>query len=155
MVFDTARAKYKENTIWPGMFRRDAARKSTPKVNIIEVLTMDFSEIQFFVNHNSQSNGQNKSAKNDMNLEKEDHIYPLTPEEKRRYQGYWYLTLNKEGKNGPMKLRSDFPAADSMKKSLAPRIRRTNRRAHPSTSTKTITKRIRSFLRRLLLQRSS
>ena len=28
-------------------------------------------------------------------LAKEDHTYRLTPEEKRRYQGQWYLTLNK------------------------------------------------------------
>ena len=32
---------------------------------------------------------------------KEDHTYHLTPEERRRFQGQWYLTLKKEGKNGP------------------------------------------------------
>ena len=32
---------------------------------------MDFSEIQFIVNHNSQSDGQNKSAKSGMNLRKQ------------------------------------------------------------------------------------
>ena len=42
---------------------------------------------------------------------KEDHTYHLTPEEKRTYKEQWYLTLNKEGKKGPMKLRSDFRAA--------------------------------------------
>ena len=40
-------------------------------------------------------------------LAQEDHTYRLTPEEKR-CQGQWYLTLNKSGKNGPMKLRSNF-----------------------------------------------
>ena len=39
---------------------------------------------------------------------KDDPTYRLTPEEKKRYQEQWYLTLNKAGKNGPMKLRSDF-----------------------------------------------
>ena len=34
------------------------------------VFTIDFSEIQFIVNHNSQSDGQNKSAKSGMNLRK-------------------------------------------------------------------------------------
>ena len=48
-------------------------------------------------------------------LEKEDH---LAPEEKKRYQGQWYLTLNKAGTNGPMKLRSDFRAAVLMKNRL-------------------------------------
>ena len=50
-----------------------------------------------------------------MNFAQEDHTYRLTPEAKKRYQGQWYLILNKAGKNGPMKLRSDFRAAVSMK----------------------------------------
>ena len=33
-------------------------------------------------------------------LAQEDQTYRLTPEEKRRYQGQWYLTLNKAGKMG-------------------------------------------------------
>ena len=51
-------------------------------------------------------------------LAKEDHTCRLTPEEKRRYQGQWYLTLNKSGENGLMKLRSDFRAAVSVKNRL-------------------------------------
>ena len=78
MVLDTARPKYKENTTWLGMRGRDAVRKSTPKVNILQVFTIDFSEIQFIVNHNSQSDGQNKSAKSGMNLQKKTiHINSL------------------------------------------------------------------------------
>ena len=116
MVLDMARPKYKENTTWLGMRGRDAAIKSTLKVTFLQVFTIDFSEIQFIVNHNSQSDGQNKSAKSGMDeLAKEDHTYRLTPEEKKRYQGQWYLTLNKAGKNGPMKLRSGFKAAVLMK----------------------------------------
>ena len=89
---------------------RDAARKLTLKVNILQVFTIDFSEIQFIVNHNSQSDGQNKSAKSWTNLQKKT-IHIVSPEEKIRYQGQWYPTLNKSGKKGPMKLRSDFRAA--------------------------------------------
>ena len=48
-------------------------------------------------------------------LAKEDHTYKLTLEEKRRYKGQWYLTLNKSGKNGPMKLQSDHGAAVMVK----------------------------------------
>ena len=51
-------------------------------------------------------------------LAKKDHTYKLTPEERRRYKGQWYLTLNKEGKNGPMKLRSDHRAAVLLKNRL-------------------------------------
>ena len=62
MVLDMARPKNKQSTIWLGICGRDAVRKSTLKVNILQVFTIDFSEIQFIVNHNSQSDGQNKSA---------------------------------------------------------------------------------------------
>ena len=70
MVLDTAKPKYKENNKWPGMRGRDAVRKSTLKVNILKVFTIDFSEIQFIVNLNSQSDGQNQSAKSGTNLRK-------------------------------------------------------------------------------------
>ena len=39
---------------------RDAARKLTLKVNILQVFTIESSETQCIVNHNSQSDGQNK-----------------------------------------------------------------------------------------------
>ena len=42
---------------------RDAAKELTPKVNILQVFTIDFSETKSVVNHNSQSDGQDKSAK--------------------------------------------------------------------------------------------
>ena len=67
MVLDMAKPKYNESTTWLG---RDAVRKSTLKVNILQVFPIDFSEIQFIVNHNSQSDGQNKSEKSGMNLHK-------------------------------------------------------------------------------------
>ena len=51
-------------------------------------------------------------------LAEEDHTYKLTTEEKRRYKGQWDLTLNKAGKNGPMKLRSDYRVAVLMKNRL-------------------------------------
>ena len=51
-------------------------------------------------------------------LAKEDLSFHLTPEEKRRYQAQWFLTLNKSGKHGLMKLRSDFRAAVSLKDRL-------------------------------------
>ena len=95
----------------------DAARKLTLKVDILQVFTIDFSEIQSIVNHNSQSDGQNNSAKSGMNWRKKS-IQKTTPEERRGYKGQWYLTLNKAGKNAPMKLRSDYKAAVLMKNRL-------------------------------------
>ena len=55
MVLDMARPKNKKSTTWLGMRGRDAVRKSTLKVNILQVFTIDFSEIQFIVIHNLQS----------------------------------------------------------------------------------------------------
>ena len=75
---------------------------------------------------------------------KEDHAYKLTPEERRSYKGQWYLTLNKSRKNGPMKLRSDFRAAVSIKNRLdhesgeqveEPFSPEQYRKWHPSSST--------------------
>ena len=78
MVLVMAKPKNKKSTIWPGVRGRDAARKLTLKVDILQVFTIDFSEIQFVVNHNSQSDGQNKSAKSGTNLQKKSiHIVSL------------------------------------------------------------------------------
>ena len=77
-------------------------------------------------------------------LAEEDHTHRLTPEEKRRYHGQLYPTLNKSGKIRPMKLRSDFRAAVSMKNRLhresgekveEPISPEQYRRWHPSSST--------------------
>ena len=63
MVLDMAKPKNRKSTILPGIRERDAARKLTLQVDILQVFTIDSSEIQFIVNHNSQSDGENKSAK--------------------------------------------------------------------------------------------
>ena len=41
----------------------------------------------------------------------EDHSFCPSSEEFERYQKNWYITLNKSGRNAPMKLRSDFREA--------------------------------------------
>ena len=118
MVLDMAKPKNKQSTIWPGMRGRDAARKSTLKVNFLQVFTIDFSEIQVYRESQLAIGWTEQKCKEWDELAKEDHTYHLTPEEKKRYQGQWYLTLNKAGENGPLKLRSDFRAAVSMKNRL-------------------------------------
>ena len=78
MVLDTANAKNRKSAKKPGMRGRDAARKLTLKVDMLQVFTIDFSEIQFIVNHNSQLDGQNRSAKRWTNLQKKTiHIVSL------------------------------------------------------------------------------
>ena len=41
----------------------------------------------------------------------EDHSYCPSSEEYERYQKNWYISLNKSGRNAPMKLQSDFRTA--------------------------------------------
>ena len=51
-------------------------------------------------------------------LAKQDHTYRLFKEEFKRYQGQWYFTLNKSGKNALMRLWPDFQVAVSLKNRL-------------------------------------
>ena len=44
-------------------------------------------------------------------LAQEDHSYCPSSEEYERYKKNWYISLNKSGRNAPMKLRSDFRSA--------------------------------------------
>ena len=67
-------------------------------------------------------------------MAQQDHTFHLSKEECKRYQGQWYLTLNKSGKNAPMRLRSDFRAAVSLKKPSPSRIRRRSCRTHFSST---------------------
>ena len=75
-------------------------------------------------------------------LAQEDHSHRLSKEEPKRYQGQWHLTLNKSGKNAPMRLRSDFRAAVTIKIRLQresgedraePTSPQQHRRCHPSS----------------------
>ena len=70
MVLDMAESKHKKSTKELGMRGRDAARKSTLKVDISQVFTIAFSATKSIVNHNSKSDGRNKSAKRWTNLQK-------------------------------------------------------------------------------------
>ena len=67
-------------------------------------------------------------------LAKENHTYHLSTEEFKRYQGQWYLTFNKSGKIGPMRLRPDFGAAVSLKNPSPPRVRWASCRTNFSTT---------------------
>ena len=78
-----------------------------------------------FVNRNSQSDGQNKSAKRWTNLQKKT-IRIISPEEFGRYQGQWSLTLNKSGKNWADETWIRFSSCCLYQKSSSPRARRTS-----------------------------
>ena len=96
MVLDTAKPKNKSSTIWPGMRGRDAARKLTGEhlTGIHDRFLRDrvYRESQLAFGWTEQK------CKEWDEPAKEDHTYHLTPDEKKRYQGQRYLTLNKAGR---------------------------------------------------------
>ena len=51
-------------------------------------------------------------------LAQKDHSYRLSRDEFKRHRKQWYLTLNKSGKNAPMRLRPDCRAAVTIKNRL-------------------------------------
>ena len=141
MVLDTAKLKNKKSTIWPGVRGRDAAGKLTLKVNILQVFTIDFSEIQFIVNHNSHSDGQNKSAKSGTNLQKKTiHIVSLHRERggimvshfEQNWQKWAYETSIRFSRWLSMKNRIHHESDEQIEEPISPVQ---YRRWHPSSST--------------------
>ena len=143
MVLDSAKPRYKENATWLGMRERDAARESTQGEHLTGIhdrFLRDpvYRESQLAIGWTEQT-----CKEWDELCERRSYISSHS-REYRRYQGQWYLTLNKSGKNGPMKLRSDFRAAVSIKNRLhresgekveEPISPEQYRRWHPSSST--------------------
>ena len=91
---------------------RDAARELALKKSITKLFTIFHSKTKSIVNRTLKKIGWTEQKCIEMDeLAQQDHTYGLSKEEFKRYQGQWYLTLNKSGKNAPMRLRSDFRAA--------------------------------------------
>ena len=117
-MLDTVRPRYKESTIlawnaWKRCCKKvDSQGEHFTGMHDRFLRDPDYRESQLAIGWTEQK------CKEWDELAKEDHTYRLTPEEKKRYQGQGYLTLNEAGKNGPMKLRSDFRAAVSVKNRL-------------------------------------
>ena len=105
MVLGTVKLKHRNSTISHSTRERDVAKELTLKVNISKVFTIAFSETE------------EKWIEMDK-MEQEDHSYRLSRDELQRNQKHWYLTLNKSGKNAPLRLRSDFRAAVTIKSRL-------------------------------------
>ena len=101
-MLDMARPKNKKEfhmswNAWEEMLQESP----TLRVNILQELTTRF--LRDPVYRESQlavRKDRTKSAKEMDELAQEDFSSKLTPEEKKRYHGQWYLTLNKSGKYG-------------------------------------------------------
>ena len=115
MVFDKAKPRYQRSTTRLGMRGREL---QPPKVDILQVSTIDFSEFQLIVKQNSKTDGQNKKCKEMDEFAKENHACLFFPKEYRRYKGQWGLILKNRKKMEFFKFRSDFRAAVLMKNRL-------------------------------------
>ena len=115
MVLVTAKLKNRKSTLSPSTCGRDAAKELTLKKNITREFTIVFSETKYIVNRNSKIGWTEQKCIEMDKFAQEDHTYRLSKEEFKKYQGQWYLTLNKPGKNALMRPRSDFRAAVSIK----------------------------------------
>ena len=97
---------------------RDAAKELALKVSISKVFTIDFSETKSIVNHNSQSVGTNQSALRWTNWQSKITRTISLKRNSKDTKDNGISTLNKSGKNAPMRLRPDFRAAVSLKNRL-------------------------------------
>ena len=116
MVFDTARPKYKENMAWNAWKR--CCKKVDSQGGHFSGIHDRFLRDPVHRDSQLAIGWSEQKCKEWDELAKEDHTYKLTPQEKRSHKGQWYLTLNKAGKNGPSKLRSDYRAAVMMENRL-------------------------------------
>ena len=74
---------------------RDAGRKSTPKGEHFTGFHDRFLRDPVYRESQFPIGWSELKCKEWDELAKEDHTYKLTQEERRRYKGQWYLTLNK------------------------------------------------------------
>ena len=105
MVLDTAKLKHRKSILWLTMRGRDVSKRIMKEFRIVSY------ETQYIVIRNSKNGWTEEKCIAMDKLAQEDHSYRLSYEEYLRYQKHWYITLNKSGKNAPMRLRSDFRAA--------------------------------------------
>ena len=69
------------------------------------------NDVQYIVIRNSKIGWTEEKCIAMDKLAQDDHSYCPSSEEYERYKKNWYISLNKSGRNAPMKLRSDFRTA--------------------------------------------
>ena len=100
--------RHRNSTISRSTRGRDVAKELTARKNIMKEFMIVSCETQYIVIRNS---GPSRSASKWVSWHRKT-IPTVYPEmNSRDIKKHWYLTLNKSGKNAPMRLRSDFRAA--------------------------------------------
>ena len=105
VVLGTAKLRHRNSISWPTTRGRDVSKR------ILKEFTIASNEVQHIVIRNSKLAGPRRSASQWSNWHRKTTptAQPLrfTREKKKN----WFISLNKSGRNAPMKLRSDFREA--------------------------------------------
>ena len=112
MVLGTVKLKHRNSTISPSTRRRDVEIELTARKNITKEFTIVFYEIQFIVIRNSKLAGSSKSPSKWMLAQEHHSCCPSSVEFERYRKNLVFLTI------APMRLRSDFRAAVTIKNRL-------------------------------------
>ena len=94
-----------ERALCPTTRGRDVSKR------IMMELTIVSNEIQCIVTRNSKLPGPSRSASQWINWHRKATPTAFPYDEYERCQKNWYISMNKSGRNAPMKLRSDFRTA--------------------------------------------
>ena len=130
MVFDTAKPKNRKSTIQPGMRGRDAARKLTLKVDILQVFTIDFSD-PFYRESQLAIGWTEQKCKEWDELAKDIQTHSRGKEKIPRTT---VSHLEQLRQKWAYETSTRFSSCCLSQKPSPPRVRRTNRRTHFSTT---------------------
>ena len=101
MVLGTAKLRHRNSISWPTTRGRDVSKRKLMEFTIVS------SDIQHIVIRNSKLAGLRRSASRWRNWHRKT-IPTAHPLRSTRDIRNWYISLNRSGRNAPMKLRSDF-----------------------------------------------
>ena len=108
VVLSTAKLWHKKSILRPTMRRGDVSKRN------LKEFTLTSQKTQHIVICSSKLAGLRRSAPRCTKLVQENHSYRPSSEEFERYKKFWFITLNKSGRNAPMKLQSDFREFSTM-----------------------------------------
>ena len=105
VVLGTVKLKHRKSISWPNNARRRCLKKKFEGIHGRFLREPVFRNSQFKIGWT-----EGKCIEMDK-LAQENHSYCPSSEEFERFRKNWYITLNKSGRNAPMKLRSDLREA--------------------------------------------
>ena len=105
VVLGTAKLRHRKSTSWPTTLEGDVSKRSFEGIHDRFLRDPTYCDSQLKIGWTEETCiAMDKLAQG-------DHTYCPLPVEFDRYRKNWFFSLNKSGRNAPMKLRSDFREA--------------------------------------------